>query len=242
MNKGALACIVVIVVVFVGFVALTHNGDDGSNYTSDADNEIEPTQDSKGKVSPTSDLTLYYNNDMSVYGYFSNDVFQGVAYYNDAFAKGTIKMNLSKVKWDKNYTPSSGRINNVSYAEKNFLKDVRRDYKKDNVTISANLEFLDSKGKHVDLEDVYSSDYSDGRKAIKISLKKDILTLKVNYRFETNETQISNDIPYDGALAKEPSDFDKASKVKLRVNIYNDDYDYSITSTLKDDKFSISHL
>lgn len=34
MNKGALACIVVIVVVFVGFVALTHNGDDGSNYTS----------------------------------------------------------------------------------------------------------------------------------------------------------------------------------------------------------------
>ena len=246
MEKSGIFCIVAILVVIIAAVALTHNGDDTTTTISDdySNNvvEEEPVQDSLGKVSASSDLALYYNNDMSIYGYFSGDVFQGVAYYDDADIDGTIKLNLSKVKWDKNYTPSqSNHVNNVSYAKKHFLKDVKKDYKNDDVTISATLSFYDKDGKSVDL---YSLDCYNAKKdknPMKISLKGDTLTIKVNHKFNTNETEIFNDVPYEGALAREPSDFDKTYKAKLTVSFENDDYDYTVKSTLKDDNFYIIH-
>lgn len=243
MNKTALVCIAAILVVFVGFVAFTHNNDTTTteDFTSNFVEE-EPVQDSLGKVSASSDLALYYNNDLSIYGYYLNDVFQGMAYYNDADIDGTIKLNLSNVKWDKNYTPSySNHVNNVSYAKKHFLKDVKRDYKNDNVTISAYLEFTDKDGKSVDLSDLSCYNAKNDKKPMKISLKGDTLTIKVNHKFKTNETPIFNDVPYEGALAKEPSDFDKTYKAKLRVSFKNDNYEYTVKSTLKDDNFYIIH-
>ena len=242
MNRTAIVCIAAVLVVF-GFFALTHNNDTttSDDFTGNFVEE-EPIQDSLGKVSASSDLSLYYNNDLSIYGYFLDDVFRGMAYYNDADIDGTIKLNLSKVKWDKNYTPGySNHVNNVSYAKKHFLKDVKRDYKNDDVTISARLEFTDKHGKSVDLSDLSCYDAKSDKKPMKISLKGDTLTIKVKHKFKTNETPIFNDVPYEGALAEEPSDFDKAYKAKLSVSFENDDYEYTLKSTLKDDNFYIIH-
>ncbi len=242
MNKTGIFCIVAILVVFVGFIALTHNGDDNSNNFSSNFVQEAPTQDSFGKVSASSDLALYYNNDLSIYGYFINDVFQGVAYYDDADIDGTIKLNLSEVRWDKNYTPSaSNHENNVSYAKKNFVKDIKKDYKNGDVKISADINFYDRNWKGVDLHELSCYDAKTDKDPINISLKNDILTLKVNHKFETNETQIFNDVPYEGALAREPSDYDETYVAKLRVYFKGDDYEYEIASNLKDDTFYIIH-
>ena len=242
MNKSWIICVGAILIILVGFVALSHNNDTDTTDTVTDFVEEKPIPSSEGKVATSSNLTLYYNNDPSVYGYFIDNVFQGIAYYDDAILKGTVNLDLSDVKWDKNYTPYSGYENNVSYAKEHFLKDVKKDYKNGDVDINVRMEFYDKDGKSVDLYELTDYDESDGKKAIDMKLKGDTLKLKIKHRFHTNETIISNDIPYDGALSKEPGDYHKTYKAKLRVTFENNGkYDYTLRSTLKDDKFYIIH-
>ena len=238
-SKSALCCAgVIIIFAVIGFIMIT--GDDTT--TTDI---IEPTiiYDSHGKISPeSSDLTLYYNNDESVYGYYLNDVFQTIAYYNDADIKGKIVIDLTKAKWSKKYDPSDAstesqkHVNNISHTKDNFLNDIQKDYDNGNLTMNAYLSFKKENGDFV--KDLYSISDFDG---IKLNLKDGILKLKVKHKFNTNNTIISNDIPYDGALSQNQSDFDKTAKAYITLSFKGEDYDYELTSTLKGDNFYIVH-
>lgn len=242
-----LICVVAILAVFAGIGLLMMGGNQDTNTTdggSSIFNQPSIFYDSEGKVSPSSsDLALYYNNDMSIYGYYVNDVFQGMAYYDDADIKGVVTMDLSKVKWDKDYDPSSysdstyEHVNDVKHAKKNFADTVQKDYKDGKLDLTVTMDFYKSNGKHV--KSLYElNDYGD---KMKVSLKKGILKVKVKHKFNTNSTKISNDVPYDGALSQKQSDFSKTSKAKITAIFKGDDYEYVVTSTLKGDNFYLIH-
>lgn len=242
---------IIIVVVAIGAFSLMNNSN--TDTVSDDDYYVDYNLDSspfylcKGSIKPkSSDLTLYYNNDESVYGYFSpGGEFLGIAYYNDAKIRGEIKYDLKKVKWSDNDTDSD-------YAMENFTRDFKDKYKYDKEDIDVTLEFKDKKGKTVDLYDLsretgnyYDSkggyNYEIKKPPIKIYLKNNTLTVKVNHRFTVNSTPISNAPPYDGDLAQEPSDFDKTYKAVLNIDFKNDNCSYTLESTLKGDNFNIVH-
>jgi hypothetical protein len=242
-----LICVVAILAVFAGIGLLMMGGNQDTNTTdggSSIFNQPSIFYDSEGKVSPSSsDLALYYNNDMSIYGYYVNDVFQGMAYYDDADIKGVVTMDLSKVKWDKDYDPSSysdstyEHVNDVKHAKKNFADTVQKDYKDGKLDLTVTMDFYKSNGKHV--KSLYElNDYGD---KMKVSLKKGILKVKVKHKFNTNSTKISNDVPYDGALSQKQSDFSKTSKAIITATFKGDDYEYVVTSTLKGDNFYLIH-
>ena len=243
-----LICVVAIILAFAALALMIMGGDQYTTTSDDTGSSIfeQPSifYDSQGKLSPSSsDLTLYYNNDMSIYGYYVNDVFQGMAYYDDADIKGVITLDLSKVKWDKDYDPSSysdssyEHVNDVKHAKKTFADTIQKDYKNGDLDMTVYMDFYKSNGK--DVKSLYElSEYGSG---MKVSIKHGIMKIKIKHKFNTNSTKISNDVPYDGALSEKQSDFSKTSKAKIVATFKGTDYEYVVKTTLKGDNFYIVH-
>jgi hypothetical protein len=229
-NKGIICCVGIVIVFILALVLLGMGGDDTTttDYTTDDSTSSEPQfYSATGKVKPkSSSLILYYNNDASIYGYYNSDnEFLGQAYYNDASIKGKIKINLNKVKWTDG---------DVDHAESFFVDDFKAAYDDSKSNIDVDIDVVDKKGKGVDL---YTISTGDDDSPIKISLKKNILTIKVKHTYNVKKTRIENAPDYAGDLAKEPADFNKAYKAKVTISLSGTDYSYTITSNLKGNDF-----
>lgn len=236
MKKNILLITLLVIISAIAISGCTSNDNTDVNST---DTKVKPVDNTYpanvGKVTPkSSTLTLKYNDAKSTKFYFKyDDGDSDTVYYDKKIIEGSVKINLTRVKWKKNddNVDLSGKPydknekSDPQYAKEHFLKDIQKDFK--NLNKECEIYFYTQNDNSVNLKD--NSKVPKPIKS-KIKLNGTILTVKLFKDYQVNATEkIGKSYTYHGALSiGEQPDTHKITHAKLAIDLYNSKYSYRI--------------
>lgn len=225
MNKKSIIFIIGLLVV-IGIVVLLL----GNSYSENS-----------GSLTPDeSTLTFKYNNDYT--SSFYMDYGKGGSdstYYDNKTLNGSLTLDLNKVSWDANYTPTNQSArSDADYAKDSFLDDMDtyfNTFKKE-----VNITYYDENNTVVDVDD-----YSADQDPISSNMSFESNKLKVDL-FKDYQKDYTVEIS-DGSTIKSPLIAGNATKTntvksaKVVIKLYNDEYCYILNVDVPSDKLKVEH-
>lgn len=226
MNKKSIIFIIALLVV-IGLVVLLL----GHSFSENS-----------GSITPDeSNLTFKYNNDYSSAYYM--DLEKGGTdsmYYDNKTLNGTIVLDLTKVSWDENYSPSNESAkSDVDYAKNHFIEDVSSDF--NTLKKEVNITYYDGNNSEVEMVD-----YSVDQDPISSNMTLESNKLKVDL-FKDYQKDYVTEIN-DGSTMKGPLIAGNATKTntvksaKVEIKLYNDDYCYILNVDVPGEKLKVEHF
>lgn len=225
MNKKSILVIIALLAV-IGIVVLLLGNSYGEN---------------SGNLTPDdSTLTFKYNNDYSSsffmdYGKGGSDS----AYYDNKTLNGSLTLDLDRISWDANYTPTNQSAkSDADYAKEHFVEDITKDF--NTLKKEVNVTYYDENKSVVDVVD-----YSAEQDPIASNMSLDSNKLKVDL-FKDYQKDYVTEIT-DGSTVKTPIIAGNATKTntiksaKVVIKLSNDKYCYILNVDVLGDKLKVEH-
>ncbi|MBQ6443055.1 MAG: hypothetical protein IJJ11_00075 [Methanosphaera sp.] len=225
MNKKSILVIIALLAV-IGIVVLLL----GNSYSENS-----------GSLTPAdSTLTFKYNNDYSSsffmdYGKGGSDS----AYYDNKTLNGSLTLDLDRISWDANYTPTNQSAkSDADYAKDFFVEDITKDF--NTLKKEVNITYFDENKSVVDVVD-----YSVDQDPIANNMSLDSNKLKVDL-FKDYQKEYVTEIT-DGSTVKTPIIAGNATKTntiksaKVVIKLSNDKYCYILNVDVPGDKLKVEH-
>lgn len=225
MNKKSILVIIALLAV-IGIVVLLLGNSYGEN---------------SGNLTPDdSTLTFKYNNDYSSsffmdYGKGGSDS----AYYDNKTLNGSLTLDLDRISWDANYTPTNQSAkSDADYAKEHFVEDITKDF--NTLKKEVNVTYYDENKSVVDVVD-----YSAEQDPIVNNMSLDSNKLKVDL-FKDYQKDYVTEIT-DGSTVKTPIIAGNATKTntiksaKVVIKLSNDKYCYILNVDVLGDKLKVEH-
>ena len=225
MNKKSILVIIALLAV-IGIVVLLLGNSYGEN---------------SGNLTPDdSTLTFKYNNDYSSsffmdYGKGGSDS----AYYDNKTLNGSLTLDLDRISWDANYTPTNQSArSDADYAKDFFVEDISKDF--NTLKKEVNVTYYDENKSVVDVVD-----YSVEQDPIVNNMSLESNKLKVDL-FKDYQKDYVSEIT-DGRTVKTPIIAGNATKTntiksaKVVIKLSNDKYCYILNVDVPGDKLKVEH-
>lgn len=225
MNKKSILVIIALLAV-IGIVVLLLGNSYGEN---------------SGSLTPDdSTLTFKYNNDYSSsffmdYGKGGSDS----AYYDNKTLNGSLTLDLNKISWDANYTPTNQSAkSDADYAKEHFVDDISEDF--NTLKKEVNVTYYDENKSVVDVVD-----YSVEQDPIVNNMSLESNKLRVDL-FKDYQKDYVTEIT-DGSTVKTPIIAGNATKTntiksaKVVIKLSNDKYCYILNVDVPGDKLKVEH-
>ena len=225
MNKKSILVIIALLAV-IGIVVLLLGNSHGEN---------------SGNLTPDdSTLTFKYNNDYSSsffmdYGKGGSDS----AYYDNKTLNGSLTLDLDRISWDANYTPTNQSAkSDADYAKEHFVEDITKDF--NTLKKEVNVTYYDENQSVVDVVD-----YSAEQDPIVNNMSLESNKLKVDL-FKDYQKDYVTEIT-DGSTVKTPIIAGNATKTntiksaKVVIKLSNDKYCYILNVDVPGDKLKVEH-
>ena len=225
MNKKSILVIIALLAV-IGIVVLLLGNSYGEN---------------SGNLTPDdSTLTFKYNNDYSSsffmdYGKGGSDS----AYYDNKTLNGSLTLDLDRISWDANYTPTNQSArSDADYAKDFFVEDISKDF--NTLKKEVNVTYYDENKSVVDVVD-----YSVEQDPIVNNMSLESNKLKVDL-FKDYQKDYVTEIT-DGSTVKTPIIAGNATKTntiksaKVVIKLSNDKYCYILNVDVPGDKLKVEH-
>ena len=225
MNKKSILVIIALLAV-IGIVVLLLGNSYGEN---------------SGNLTPDdSTLTFKYNNDYSSsffmdYGKGGSDS----AYYDNKTLNGSLTLDLNKISWDANYTPTNQSAkSDADYAKDFFVEDISKDF--NTLKKEVNITYYDENKSVVDVVD-----YSVEQDPIASNMSLESNKLRVDL-FKDYQKDYVTEIT-DGSTVKTPIIAGNATKTntiksaKVVIKLSNDKYCYILNVDVPGDKLKVEH-
>lgn len=225
MNKKSIICIIALLAVVAIAVLLL-----GNSYSENSGN-LTPDE---------STLTFKYNNDYS--SSFYMDYGKGGSdstYYDNKTLNGSLTLDLDKISWDANYTPTNQTAkSDADYAKEHFLEDISENF--NTMKKEINITYYDENNSMVDVVD-----YSAEQDPIANNMSLESNKLKVDL-FKDYQKDYVTEI-MDGSTVKTPLIAGNATKTntiksaKIEIKLIDDKYCYILNVDVPSDKLKVEH-
>ena len=225
MNKKSILVIIALLAV-IGIVVLLLGNSHSEN---------------SGNLTPDdSTLTFKYNNDYSSsffmdYGKGGSDS----AYYDNKTLNGSLTLDLDRISWDANYTPTNQSAkSDADYAKDFFVEDITKDF--NTLKKEVNVTYYDENKSVVDVVD-----YSAEQDPIVNNMSLESNKLRVDL-FKDYQKDFVTEIT-DGSTVKTPIIAGNATKTntiksaKVVIKLSNDKYCYILNVDVPGDKLKVEH-
>ena len=225
MNKKSILVIIALLAV-IGIVVLLLGNSHSEN---------------SGNLTPDdSTLTFKYNNDYSSsffmdYGKGGSDS----AYYDNKTLNGSLTLDLDRISWDANYTPTNQSAkSDADYAKDFFVEDITKDF--NTLKKEVNVTYYDENKSVVDVVD-----YSVEQDPIVNNMSLESNKLRVDL-FKDYQKDFVTEIT-DGSTVKTPIIAGNATKTntiksaKVVIKLSNDKYCYILNVDVPGDKLKVEH-
>ena len=225
MNKKSILVIIALLAV-IGIVVLLLGNSHSEN---------------SGNLTPDdSTLTFKYNNDYSSsffmdYGKGGSDS----AYYDNKTLNGSLTLDLDRISWDANYTPTNQSAkSDADYAKDFFVEDITKDF--NTLKKEVNVTYYDENKSVVDVVD-----YSAEQDPIVNNMSLESNKLRVDL-FKDYQKDYVTEIT-DGSTVKTPIIAGNATKTntiksaKVVIKLSNDKYCYILNVDVPGDKLKVEH-
>ncbi|AWX32326.1 hypothetical protein [Methanosphaera sp. BMS] len=225
MNKKSILVIIALLAV-IGIVVLLLGNSHSEN---------------SGNLTPDdSTLTFKYNNDYSSsffmdYGKGGSDS----AYYDNKTLNGSLTLDLDRISWDANYTPTNQSAkSDADYAKEHFVEDITKDF--NTLKKEVNITYYDENKSVVDVVD-----YSVEQDPIANNMSLDSNKLKVDLSKDYQKDYVTEIT--DGSTVKTPIIAGNATKTntiksaKVVIKLSNDKYCYILNVDVPGDKLKVEH-